>query len=198
MARTRRISQPRAPRTERAARFLLRLPGALHRALAEQAAGEGVSLNEFCVRRLRAGSGAPDVQVDVGAVVERARRIAGPHVVGVIAHGSRVRNDASTSSDVDVLIVVDRDLPLTRELYRRWDDEGGDTGSGQVLDAHFVHLPESADRAGGVWCEAAIEGVVLADASGRVSRALREVRRAISEGRLVRRRAHGQPYWTAA
>lgn len=94
--------------------------------------------------------------------------------------------------------VVNRDLPLTRELYRRWDDESGGPADGQVLDAHFVHLPGSTDRIGGVWCEAAIEGVVLADTGGRVSRALRDVRRAIGEGRLVRRRAHGQPYWTAA
>lgn len=198
MARIRRVNRSPVSPAARPARFLLRLPAALHRSLAERAASEGLSLNEYCVRRLRAGDGPVDTGVDVGAVIDRARRIAGAHVLGVIVHGSRVRGDASTSSDIDVLIVVDRDLPLTRELYRRWDDEGGDPGDGQVLDAHFIHLPDSTDQVGGVWCEAAIEGVVLADATGRVSRALRDVRRAISEGRLVRRRAHGQPYWTAA
>ena len=180
------------------ARFLLRLPPALHAELAERARAEGLSLNEYCVRCLWAGGLSAGPGLDVRGLAARARRVVGEHFVGLIVHGSMARGEPSTSSDVDVLVVVDRALSLTRDLYRQWDAEQGET-SGVLLDVHFVQLPESADRAGSVWCEAAIEGTVLADdTEGRVARTLRDVRRTIGEGRLVRKRAHGQPYWTAA
>lgn len=182
----------------RPTRFLLRLPPALHRALTARAQTEGVSLNEFCVRRLAAVNGPVGLPVDVPGILERASAaVSNDGVLGLVVHGSVARGEASTSSDVDVLIVVDDGVPLTRALYRRWDD--GPQGHGErPIDVHFVHLPPAPDRAGSVWCEAAIEGIVLADATGRIWRALRDVRRAISEGRLVRRSVHGQPYWTAA
>jgi hypothetical protein len=61
-----------------------------------------------------------------------------------------------------------------------------------------VHLPADPDRAGGLWCEAAVDGLLLHDSDGSVDHALRAVRRAIADRRLVRRQAHGQPYWTTA
>lgn len=177
--------------------FLLRLPPALHADLVGRAAAEGLSLNQYCVRSLRAGGPSMGPWLDVGGLVARARRVVHEHFVGLIAHGSMERGEASTSSDVDVLVVVDRSQPLTRDVYRQWDAEQVEA-SGVPVDVHFVQLPESPDRAGSVWCEAAIEGTVLADTKGRVRCALRDVRRTIGEGRLVRKRAHGQPYWTAA
>jgi hypothetical protein len=177
--------------------FLLRLPRALHATLTERAAHEGLSLNEYCTRRLGAPEPPSVTRIDIGAIVEPAVRVAGGHFVGLIAHGSTVRGEASTSSDVDVLVVVDRGLPLTRDVYREWDIANHER-RGSRLDAHFIHLPERPSRAASVWCEAAIEGVVLVDVDGRVEQTLREVRRAIGEGRLVRKRAHGQPYWAAA
>ena len=101
------------------------------------------------------------------------------------------------ASDVDVLIVVERTLALTRDLYRKWDRAPVDW-EGRPVDAHFVHLPEAPERAGGVWCEAAIDGVVLDDLDSRVERTLQRIRRAIADGTLVRKHAHGQPHWTVA
>ena len=46
----------------------------------------------------------------------------GAHLVGIIVHGSSARGEARTTSDVDVLVVVDLALALTRALYRRWDE----------------------------------------------------------------------------
>ena len=198
MAVARKTAPQRRPSGPGPARFLLRLPATLHRVLSERARADGVSLNEYCVRRLRAAEPPLGFPIDVAALVDRVREVvADEQIVGLIVHGSMARGDASTSSDIDVLIVVDRDVALTRELYRRWD-AGHTAPSERSLDAHFVHLPQSTERAGSVWCEAAIEGVVVTDPRGRVWRALLEVRRAISEGKLVRRQAHGQPYWTAA
>lgn len=95
------------------------------------------------------------------------------------------------------MVVVDRALPLTRGLYRAWE-AAAPTWDGRVVDAHFVHLPPRAGHPSSVWCELAVEGVLLSDRDGVIPAALIGVRRAIAQGQLVRKTAHGQPYWTAA
>ncbi|HEY6506495.1 MAG TPA: toxin-antitoxin system HicB family antitoxin [Vicinamibacterales bacterium] len=197
MARTAPRTSARRFVTDTPARFLLRLPASLHRALTAAAAREHLSLNEYCIRRLS----GPDLSVgardQIAALLAQAEKVAGPHLRGVIAHGSWVRGEARASSDIDVMVVVAPALPLTRGLYREWDHEGP-TLLGRTLDAHFVHLPADASRPSGVWCELAVEGVLLSDRDGTIAAALIEVRRAIARGQLVRRTAHGQPYWTVA
>jgi predicted nucleotidyltransferase len=183
--------------TDTPARFLLRLPGGLHRTLVTAAAREHLSLNEYCVQRLSGpdlGVGARD---QIAALLAQSAKVAGLHLLGVIAHGSWVRGEARTSSDIDVMVVVEPALPLTRGLYRDWD-QGTPTLLGRTLDAHFVHLPADPSRPSSVWCELAVEGVLLSDRDGVIAGALIEVRRAIAHGQLVRRTAHGQPYWTVA
>jgi hypothetical protein len=198
------VKHPHRPRTSRSpaaapeiVRFLLRLPRELHRSLKAHAATRRLSLNELCVRTLAAGRTGGAVDPDVRVICDRARLVAGSHYVGLLAHGSSIRGDARTTSDTDVLVVVDRALPLTRTLYRRWDEQVL-TSKGRPVDAHFVHLPSDPDRAGGLWCEAAVEGRLWDDPSGVVEDTMARVRRAIADGRLVRRRVHGQPYWTVA
>ena len=193
MARARRT----ADRLDAVARVLLRLPDDLHRALAAQATREQTSVNELCVQRLS----GPDLPFlprrDVAALLARARAVAGPHLQGVLVHGSWARGEAHAGSDVDVLVVVDRSMALTRELYRHWDGETL-SWAGRNVDAHFAHAPAAGTRPSSVWCEAATEGLVLFDATGEVSQALVAARCAIAQGRLVPKIVHGQPYWTMA
>lgn len=180
-----------------AARFLLRLPPVLHRALTTRAAALDLSLNEYCVRKL---AGPESALIHTAAALDvraRAAAVAGARLLGIIVHGSWARAEAGQSSDVDVLVVVDRQLALTRALYRTWDDTPL-SWEGRAVDAHFLHLPPAPERAGGVWCEAAIDGIVLGDRDGRVDETLRRIRRAVADGRLVRKYAHGQPYWMVA
>jgi predicted nucleotidyltransferase len=177
-------------------RFVLRLPPSLHAALRASARDAGVSLNEYCVRRL--AGGGPGVPAGDSAVslVARAAEVVGDALVAVIAYGSWARADAGPASDVDVLIVVEPTVALTRSLYRVWDEHPVEW-QGRRVDPHFVHVP--GDKiGGGVWGEAAIDGVLLFERGGRTSAHLARVRRAIADGRLVRRLTHGQPYWTEA
>lgn len=176
-------------------RFLLRLPLDLHRVLTAGAERAGVSLNEFCVQRL--GRMTTAGEADAGPAVAHARRVVGPSLVGVLVHGSWARGESRATSDVDLLVVIDRDVPLARALYTTWD-EAAPSFDGRPIDVHFVHPPLDSQQPGAVWCEAALDGLVIADRDGAVVRALYEVRRAIAEGRIVRRRAHGQSYWTTA
>ena len=178
-------------------RFLLRVQRSVHARLQSAARGLGVSLNEYCSRRLSVPGAA--VLVDRGAPVAVERPFAqfGAALIGVIAYGSYVRGDATATSDVDLLVVVDRSIPLTRALYRVWDADPP-AWAGRNLDPHFVHLSVDGRTAPGAWCEAAIDGVVLVERDGVVTRHLAAIRGDIAAGRLVRRFAHGQPYWTVA
>jgi hypothetical protein len=98
---------------------------------------------------------------------------------------------------MDLLIVVEPSVTLTRDLYRAWDDAPIEWNR-HTVEPHVVHLPEPNRTVGGLWAEAALDGLVLFERGTRLSARLVQVRHDIASGRLVRRMAHGQPYWTEA
>lgn len=173
-------------------RFVLRLDPGLHGVLRAAARDAGISLNEYCARKLA----APGLHVvGPGAeVVARAAAVAGDALVGVVAFGSWARGELAEGSDLDVLLVVEPRVVISREVYRRWDASPLVYG-GHPVEPHFVRIPESEARASGLWAEAAVEGVVLFERGFVVSRTLVRIRRRILAGDMVRRRVHGQPYW---
>jgi predicted nucleotidyltransferase len=179
------------------ARVLLRLPLKLHRSLVKAAAEAGLSFNEWCVRRLAAPAQLSDTSAVRGVVIGAARAAVGDRLLGVVAIGSWTRGEAAADSDIDVLIVVDPSVPLTRDLYRVWD-AGPHVFDGRAIDAHFVHPYTPRAQPGSVWCEAAVDGLVWYDRDDRVAGWLVDIRRAIAQGRVVRAVAHGQPYWKGA
>jgi len=186
-------SKPRR-RREPSGRFLLRLTPGLHATLRSAAREAGLSLNDYCARRLAAPSGSLDGLRGASTVVERAAELFCEDLIGVVAFGSWARGEAVASSDVDVLVVVEGSAPITRALYRRWDVKPL-TWEGRVVEPHFVRLAAVEAPATGLWAEAAIDGIVLFERGSRLSARLAEVRREIVAGRLVRRLSHGQPYW---
>lgn len=177
--------------------LLLRLPAGLHAALRAAAEAASLSLNEYCVRRLAAPGGFLATNRDAAAAVERAADLVGEHLVAVVVYGSWPAGQAAVSSDVDLLVVVDKDVALTRALYRQWDDAPVHW-QGRLVDPHFVHVPAESDPVSALWAEVAVTGMVLFERDDRVSRHLIRARQGIAEGRLVRRLAHGQPYWVSA
>jgi hypothetical protein len=184
-----------APRAAPSGRFVLRLPPALHGTLRDAASRAGLSLNEYCVRALAAPG--TDPAGPGAAVAARAAAAFGPELVGVVLYGSWVRGEATASSDIDALVVLDASRPITRALYRAWDADPLEHG-GHAIEVHFVGMPSADGDPGSVWLEAALDGVVAFDRGGQIARFLGQVRRDIATGTRVRRRAHGQPYWTAA
>jgi hypothetical protein len=175
-------------------RFLLRLPEHVHARLQAEARRLGLSLNEYCSRRLSVPGPALLVEDGARGAVARCFDLFASNLVGVVAYGSFVRGDAAGTSDVDLLVVADRAVQLTRNLYREWD-AAPVAWSGRTVDPHFIHLPGDAPGTPGAWSEAAIDGVVLFERDGAVTRHLAAVRGDISAGRIVRRFVHGQPYW---
>jgi UTP:GlnB (protein PII) uridylyltransferase len=103
--------------------FLLRVPPGLHRALRRTAQAAGLSLNEYCVRKLAAPMGNLASVADAAAAVSHAAGLFGEDLLAVAAFGSWSRGDLRSASDVDLLVVLDERIELTRDLYRRWDAE---------------------------------------------------------------------------
>jgi predicted nucleotidyltransferase len=156
-----------------------------------------VSLNDYCARKLALPVGAFAALDEAGAAVARAAGLFGERLLGAAAYGSWARGEAGAESDVDLLVVLDEAVPLTRALYRAWDKTPLDW-AGRPVEAHFVHLPPPAETVAGLWAEVALDGIVLFERGLRVSTRLIAIRRDIASGRIVRREAHGQPYWTKA
>ena len=176
-------------------RFVLRLNPGLHAALRRAAADAGVSLNDYCARKLAAPAGNLTALRGATAVIERAADLFAEDLIAVVVFGSWVRGEALGTSDVDVLVVVEASAPLTRALYRCWDADPLEWDR-RPVEPHFVHLPAAGERPTGLWAEAAIDGIVLFERGIPVSSRLAELRRAVLAGRLVRRVVHGQPYWS--
>ena len=115
----------------------------------------------------------------------------GTSLLGVLLFGSVARGEEHDGSDIDLLIVIARERPLTRLLYRQWDEAWPEA----AYSPHFVHLPQSIEKAGSVWLEAAVDGIIPDEGDGSVRRFLGQLRKAMAAGRLVRRTAHGHAYW---
>lgn len=178
-------------------RFLLRIPPGLHEALRRAAQDAGLSLNEYCARKLAAPARA--VQGPAVDVVTRAAEQFGEDLVGVLVFGSWARGEATDTSDVDILIVVDPRVRVVRSLYRPWDEAGEAlTWNGCRLEIHLVNLPDTAEPPGSLWAEAALEGIVLYDRGFELARCLMAFRQGIAAGVVRRRSVQGQPYWVGA
>ncbi len=174
-------------------RFNLRIEPELHASLRAAARSANTSLNEYCARRLAAPGAPPDP--DQAAVVRRATGVLDDALLGVVAFGSWARGDETASSDLDVLLVADRAVPISRALYRGWDAGPDLSWDGHEVTPHIVHLPSRAAAVSGLWAEVATDGLILIERRLVVSRHLANVRRRLLDGELSARVADGQRYW---
>lgn len=174
-------------------RFNLRIEPELHMSLRGAARSAGTSLNDYCARKLASPGAALDPAA--AAVVKRAARVLGDSLLGVVAFGSWARGEETASSDLDVLLVADRAVPVSRVLYRSWDAGSDISWDGHEVTPHFVHLPPKAAAVSGLWAEVATDGLVLFERALVVSRHLAGVRRRILGGEISARVAGGQRYW---
>ncbi|MFQ5670910.1 MAG: toxin-antitoxin system HicB family antitoxin [Acidobacteriota bacterium] len=175
-------------------RFLLRIDPGLHALLRRTAHEEGLSLNDYCARKLAAPMGNFPIGGGLGSAVERAAALLAEDLTGVLAFGSWARGELVDGSDVDLLVVVEPRVRLSPRLYRSWDEEPV-RWEGHPLEPQFAHLPDPGETVAGIWAEVAIDGILLFDRGQRISSRLVAIRRDILSGRILRRSSHGQPYW---
>jgi len=174
-------------------RFNLRIGPELHASLRAAARAANTSLNEYCTRRL--GSPGAPLAAAPAAIVRRAARVLGDSLLGVVAFGSWARGEETASSDLDILLVADRAVPISRALYRSWDGGPDLSWDDHEVTPHFVHLPPNAAAVSGLWAEVATDGLILFERDLTVSRHLAGVRRRILHGEISARVADGQRYW---
>jgi predicted nucleotidyltransferase len=178
-------------------KFVLRLDSDLHGRLYREAQATGLSLNQYCVRKLRGGLSS-DRYAQLGMDREFLNSVVGAlpaRPLALILFGSFARGNYTASSDIDLLIVFDGDVRPTRSLYRDLESRLDLTRLSHPFSPHLVSLPERADDCGSLWFEVALEGVVLWEEGSRVSAFLREVRGAVSSGEIRRKTVYGHPYW---
>lgn len=128
------------------------------------------------------------------AALRQASTLFGDALLGVVAFGSWARQELATGSDLDLLVVLANDVPIRRDLYRRWDEHPL-AWRGHEVEPHFVQLPPPQALPSGLWAEVASDGVVLFERDASLARHLAATRRLIEAGRLRRHTTHGQPYW---
>ena len=180
-------------------RFVLRLTAKLHALAKQRAVQLDISLNDLCRRAIenyltQAQSNTGGARHVEAELVHRAQELVGESFIGLVLFGSMARGEARDSSDVDLLIVVKRELALERRLYVQWDTAFADSR----LSPHFVHLPLNAEQAGSIWLEVAIDGILLFENGRDISHMLGKIRTAMAAGRIVRKTAYGHPYWIKA
>ena len=174
-------------------RFVVRIDPSLHASLRARARSEGISLNRYCAREL--GSPGSELLPPAAEAVGRAHSILGEALLGVLVFGSWARGKPSWESDLDILLIAADELPISRSLYRQWDDGPALEWDGHVVEPHFVHLLADGETPSGLWAEVAMDGLVLFERRLAVSRTLAGVRRRILEERVSHRVVHGNPYW---
>ena len=106
--------------------------------------------------------------------------------------GSFARGRSTSSSDIDLLIVLSGNVTLDRDVYLNWKPRKFD---GREVAPLFVQIPEEGERIGGLWFEVALDGILLYDRDLRLSRFLSHVRDLIAGGKVRRMVTHGHPYW---
>ncbi len=180
-------------------RFVLRLPSSLHGQLAREAERRGLSMNRLCGDLLqnaleKGGETEGRRFAALSPLVTTLKKHFKGDLLGVLVFGSQVTGRSSDSSDIDLLIVLSDRCPLTRALYRWWDDHVS-LPSGPVVNPQFVHLPAETERAGGLWLEVASASKILWEDGGRVSKAIHALRNLIAQDRFRRCWSNGLPYW---
>ncbi len=159
-------------------------PG-IHRSLKEEAELLGESLNSLCIKKLL-GEHSKYAKIPSQKIAHRFSPLA------IALFGSTVRGEARDSSDIDLLIVLNSNQVVARNLYATWDEVFSQEDR---LSPQFVHLPKSGAPLGSLWLEVALESEILYDPTETLQRTLREIRQKIAEGLYQRKTSHGHPYW---
>jgi predicted nucleotidyltransferase len=184
------------------ATLILRVPSSLHQRLKQEARSADLSLNKHCSNILgRKGSGplAGEFSITMAIAAGHLQDLAaqaietlGDKVEGVVLFGSFARGRLTASSDIDLLVVLNKRVILDRDIYSYWKPGKFE---GREVAPLFVQIPGEAERISGLWFEVALDGILLFDRNLQLSRFLSLARDLIADGQVKRMVTHGHPYW---
>ncbi len=177
-------------------KFVLRIPSELHQIVEKKSKELGVSLNHFCKAKLEEALSGKKNEHSQG--VQCLIQEWGENVVGLVLFGSVARGEQTPPSDLDLLIVLNSKIKLSRSLYKIWDLKSAEVFNKEFnskVSPHFIHIPQDTMGAGGLWYEVSIDGIVLWEKNYLISRFLKRIRESILSGSIKRFMTHGHPYW---
>jgi predicted nucleotidyltransferase/predicted HicB family RNase H-like nuclease len=190
------------------ATLVLRIPSLLHQQLKQDARSADLSLNKHCRNLLSGRTGdfssegaSTSLKLAAGGsrhmallreLSAQALEAMGDSVEGLVLFGSFARGRQTASSDIDLLVVLNGNMTLDRDVYSRWQLCKFD---GREVAPLFVQIPHEGERIGGLWFEVALDGIVLYDKDLHLSRFLSDVRDLVASGQVKRMVTHGHPYW---
>ena len=144
-----------------------------------------MSLNHFANKKFIENSSDP-------SGYHRIEKHLKKNLLSLVLFGSYARDQASQTSDKDLLIVLKKSIAIKRNLYQDW----------QIhlslffpkVSPHFVHWPH-LDNIGSLWLEVSLEGQILFDRQNQLFVLLSEIRKQIAQLKYIRKQANGHPYW---
>lgn len=170
-------------------KFVIRLSSKLHFELKEESKQAGLSLNEYCVSILKSRK-ENSVESFNNKIVTDLVSIYGDKILGIILFGSQARGDAHDDSDFDILVVMNNEVLITRELYRSLPE-----CFDQTISIHFAHINDQPSEASSLFLECAIDGKILYDSKNIISTQIEKIRNFIFSGNVKRLVTHGQGFW---
>ncbi len=185
-------------RLDYSGKFVLRLPTALHGQLAKKGMAEGKSLNKICIDLISLALQQPFSSSEndplYPSVITALQKKFGKELLGVLLFGSQVTGMATEASDVDFLIALSKKIPLTRGLYRWWDEKIEEPADAE-WNPQFVNLPVSVESAGSLWFEAATAHKILWENGKRTTQFLDQLKKVIDTDQIQRHWSNGHPFW---
>ncbi len=179
-------------------KFVLRIPADMHESLSAMARSKKLSLNQLCVSLLDEGlnreGDEPKFFEDLKTLSLQLKKHFGASLCGTALFGSYATGDATSASDIDLLIVLNGGTPVERNLYKWWDDNVI-WNDGATLNPHFVNIPDDAEQAGGLWLEVATSGRILYENGSALTDLFKKIKGLLDEGRVRRYTSNGHSYW---
>jgi len=176
-------------------KFVLRIPPDLHSKLARMGSAQRLSLNQVCLLLLHRGLSATSAgQLPAfESVVKKLKAKFKEDLAGVVLFGSQATGEATSSSDIDILIVLGKGVELTRALYTWWNDNVSWTGG--EMNPHFVIYPDDVSSVTGLWFEVALSGKIIYQQGTAVEQFFTKLKKYIADGKIRRYISNGHPYW---
>lgn len=175
-------------------KFVLRVHPVLHARLRKKSREWAASLNETCLRLITSGLNKNDHEQDrFLPILRKLKNEFKSGLWGVLVFGSWVKKQEFASSDVDLLILLDQKIVLSRSLYQIWD-EAMDDHSPPIINPHFVHLPKGKEF-GSLWLEVVKNHHILFDKKSSLQNILDQIHGYVMMGQVSQKISHGQPYW---
>jgi predicted nucleotidyltransferase len=183
--------------------FVLRLDPEHFNQLQKRAQKLGISINALCVSLLKVDAQAASKALD--PVLSLILNAFAGSVIGVILYGSVARGTQTSSSDIDLLIVLKESTAIDSKLYKKWDAATEEHFKDQKtvsltseVSPSFVHLPKEPELSSGLWLEVALEGKILWEQDRQIQDTLHKLRQLIAEGKFLKSYTYGVPYWKRA